>query len=64
LIVEFLNERLVPTEVLALELRRYDGQGLTTHIPRLLGVTSDAQLIKHGGGNGTGGRNSFTSPTL
>jgi hypothetical protein len=45
-IVEFLNERMNPTEVLALELRRYAGEGLSTHVPRVIGQTSDAQLIK------------------
>ena len=47
--VEFLNERMRPTEVLALELRRYSGGAFSTHIPRVLGQTSAAQMIKRGG---------------
>ena len=47
--VEFLNERMRPTEVLALELRRYSGGAFSTHIPRILGQTSAAQMIKREG---------------
>lgn len=45
-IVEFLNEHMTPTEVLALEIRRFSGGGLSTHIPRLIGQTSEAQITK------------------
>jgi hypothetical protein len=55
-IVEFLNERMSPTEVLALEIRRYAGEGLTTHIPRIIGQTSEAQLTKRTGGRTTTSR--------
>ncbi|PZO36056.1 MAG: hypothetical protein DCF17_17750 [Shackletoniella antarctica] len=48
-IVEFLNERMSPTEVLALELRRYSGGEFSTHIPRVLGRTSAAQIAKNNG---------------
>jgi hypothetical protein len=48
-IVEFLNERMSPTEVLALELRRYSGGEFSTHIPRILGRTSAAQMAKQNG---------------
>jgi len=48
-IVEFMNERMSPTEVLALEIRRYSGGEFSTHIPRLLGQTFVAQLAKKNG---------------
>jgi hypothetical protein len=54
-IVEFLNERMSPTEILALELKRYAGQALSTHIPRILGQTSEAQLTKATGSPTAGG---------
>jgi hypothetical protein len=61
-IVEFLNERMSPTEVLALEIRRYAGEGLSTHIPRILGQTSEALLTKTNGmptGGGTTKRSTW-----
>ncbi|MBD2234082.1 hypothetical protein [Phormidium tenue] len=48
-IVEFLNERMLPTQVLALELRRYSGGDFSTHIPRILGLTTAAQIAKNSG---------------
>jgi hypothetical protein len=48
-IVEFMNERMSPTEVLALELRRYSGGAFSTHIPRVLGQTAAAQIAKRDG---------------
>lgn len=47
-IVEFLNEQMSPTEVLAVEIQRYRGGGLTTHIPRVYGQTIKAQMVKRG----------------
>ena len=38
-IVEFLNGQMDPAEVLAVELRQYIGQGLTTLVPRVIGRT-------------------------
>lgn len=45
-VIEFLNERMDPTEVLGLEIRRYKGGSMSTHVPRILGQTSDAQVAK------------------
>ena len=45
-IVEFLNSQMERTEVLAVEVTRYAGQGFSTHIPRLLGQTTDALMAK------------------
>jgi len=45
-IVEFLNEQMDPTEVLAVELRQYVGEGIQTIVPRLIGQTADAQKVK------------------
>ncbi len=41
-IVEFLNRQMQPAEVLAIELRQYEGQGLKTLVPIVLGQTQDA----------------------
>ena len=45
-IVEFLNEQMDPAEVLALELRQYEGEGLKTLVPVLFGQTQQAQQRK------------------
>jgi len=45
-IVEFLNSQMTKTEVLAIEVRRYSGEGYSTHVPRLLGQTAEAQVAK------------------
>ena len=45
-IVEFLNEQMTETWVLAIEVRRYVGEGFSTHVPRLLGQTTAATLAK------------------
>jgi hypothetical protein len=42
-IVEFLNEQIDPAEVLALELRQFEGQGMRTIVPFLYGQTQEAQ---------------------
>ncbi len=36
-IVEFLNRQMTPAEVLAVELRQFEGQGLRTIVPMVLG---------------------------
>ena len=38
-IVEFLNRQMKPAEVLAIELRQFEGQGLRTIVPTVLGRT-------------------------
>lgn len=45
-VIEFLNSHMSPTEVLALELRYFEGEGFSTHIPRLLGRTVSAVAQK------------------
>ena len=45
-IVEFLNEQMDPAEVLALELRQFEGQSLRTIVPTLYGQTEEAQQKK------------------
>jgi len=42
-IVEFLNERMSPTEVLAVEIRQYVGGDEQVLVPRVLGQTAAAQ---------------------
>ncbi len=45
-IVEFLNRQMQPAEVLAIELRQYEGQGLKTLVPIVLGQTQDRHRRK------------------
>lgn len=45
-IVEYLNSQMDPTEVLAVEIKRYSGNGLTTLVPRIFGQTAEAQQKK------------------
>lgn len=47
-IVEFLNRQMQPAEVLALELRQYEGQGLRTLSPIVFGRTEEAAQKKGG----------------
>jgi hypothetical protein len=50
-VIEFLNERMSPTEVLGIEIKQYLGGGnLTTLVPRVVGQTEQARLQKVGGG--------------
>ncbi len=63
-IVEFLNERMSPTEVLALELRHFSGGGFSTHIPRVLGRTVAAVMQKESSGHRTGGRRVWDRDTF
>lgn len=48
LVVEFLNKQMDPAEVLAVEVKRYTGEGLETIVPALVGRTAEAQLRKTG----------------
>jgi hypothetical protein len=48
-IVEFLNAQMNPAEVLAVEISQYLGQGLRTLVPRVIGLTAEAQRTKAGG---------------
>ena len=43
LVVEFLNEQMDRAEVLALELRQYEGEGLKTLVPIVYGQTQEAR---------------------
>jgi hypothetical protein len=45
-IVEFLNRQMDPAEVLAIELRQYEGEGLRTIVPAVYGHTEEAQQRK------------------
>jgi hypothetical protein len=45
-IVEFLNETMTPTEVLAVELKQFVGKGFRTIVPRVLGQTTAAEDSK------------------
>src|SRR5918994_4778549 len=46
-IVEFLNEQMDHTEVLAIEIKQFVGQqGLRSLVPRVIGQTAKAQTVK------------------
>ena len=45
-IVEFLNAQMRPAEVLAVEVRQYVGTGSKTLVPRVYGLTAEAQMQK------------------
>ena len=45
-IVEFLNNQTDPMEILAVEIRRYEGEGLAALVPRVIGQTAEAQARK------------------
>jgi hypothetical protein len=54
-VIEFLNERMSPTEVLGIEIKQYLGSGgLKTLVPRVVGQTEQARLQKVGGGQTAG----------
>ncbi|MBS1252774.1 MAG: hypothetical protein MAG451_01816 [Anaerolineales bacterium] len=52
-IVEFLNEQMDPAETLAVEIRQYVGEDLRTLVPRVIGLTSEAQQKKSSGARET-----------
>lgn len=45
-IVEFLNRQMNPAEILALELRQFEGQGMRTIVPLVHGQTEEARSHK------------------
>jgi hypothetical protein len=53
-VVEFLNVQMDPAEVLAVEVRQYQGRGLKTLVPRVLGRTAESERRKSPGGRATG----------
>lgn len=48
-IVEFLNAQMSPAEVLAVEIKQFAGQGLRTLVPRVMGLTAEAEQKKSAG---------------
>jgi hypothetical protein len=49
-IVEFLNSQMYPAEALVVEVKQYVGQGLKTLVPRVIGLTAEAEGKKGAGG--------------
>lgn len=49
-IIEFLNEQMNPAEVLGVELRQFEGQGLRTLVPLVVGQTQEAAQKRNPGG--------------
>jgi hypothetical protein len=48
-VIEFLNERMSPTEVLGVEIKQYVSTGdLKTLVPRIVGQTEEARMQKTG----------------
>lgn len=48
-VVEFLNGQMDPAEVLAVEVRQFIGEGMTTLVPRVVGQTETARQKKSPG---------------
>jgi len=48
-IIEFLNEQMNPAEVLGVEIKQFSNGELKTLVPRVIGLTSDAEQKKAGG---------------
>lgn len=48
-IVEFLNEQMVDTEVIAIEVKQYIGEGQKAIVPRVIGLTESARSKKISG---------------
>jgi hypothetical protein len=48
-VVEFLNRQMDPAEVLAVEVKQFVGEGITSLVPRVLGQTVEAQQKKASG---------------
>jgi hypothetical protein len=46
-IIEFLNVQMDPAEVLGVEIKHYEAQGLKTLVPRLIGLTAEADRKKN-----------------
>jgi len=51
-VVEFLNEQLARTQVLAIEVKRFGADGHTTLVPRVIGQTAAARQAKSAGSPG------------
>lgn len=51
-IVEFLNDQMDRAEVLAVEIRQFVGEGMKTLVPRVIGLTAEAQRKKSIAGQG------------
>jgi hypothetical protein len=45
-IVEFLNQQMNQAEVLAVEIKQFAGEGLRTLVPRVIGLTAEAERSK------------------
>jgi hypothetical protein len=52
-IVEFLNEQMKNAEVLAVEIKQFEGHGLRTLVPRVIGQTAEAERAKSSSGRGS-----------
>ena len=63
-VVEFLNRQMQPAEVLAVELRQYEGQGLKTLVPLVLGQTQEATAKKGGALRGPQPKRLWDGPAI
>lgn len=53
-VIEFLNERMRPTEVMGIEVRRFGGDGLRAMVPGVVGQTAAARSAKRPAADGRG----------
>ncbi len=45
-IIEFVNEQMTPAELLGVEIKQFIGNDLKTLVPRVIGRTSNAEVVK------------------
>ena len=50
-LIEFLNEQMSVVEVLGVEIKQFVGEGQKALVPRVIGATESAQIIKVTGGS-------------
>lgn len=58
-IVEFLNGQMDPAEVIAIQIKQFKGENLTTLVPRVVGQTAEAKSKKKRAGKRQWNRSSF-----
>lgn len=48
-IIEFLNQQMSPAEVFGIEIKQYKGEGISSLVPHIVGMTADAEIRKSAG---------------
>jgi len=48
-IIEFLNQQMSPAEVFGIEIKQFKGEGISSLVPHIVGMTADAEIRKSSG---------------